>query len=291
MGNSTFWKPLAAALTSACLLLQPSTAFSDSFSSCEPCDHGNCCVQRPEICLSTDQAFYSKYVWRGQNLTDDWVWQPCVGIHLGNLSFNLWGSMDLTDENNKEHKFTEIDYIFDYSNSCCITDCCGNETNVDYSLGFVLYDFPNTTSSPTAEVYLCLNFDVFLNPGFTWYSDVKEACGSYFNFGFSHCWDLNDCGCMQEICGDAIDVCLEAALSLGLATRAWADHYYNDKDVAGARWNDAVLSFSLPICWGECLSIKPEIYFSTILSRRLRSSTRSDENIYGGITMSYNLCL
>ena len=37
----------------------------------------------------------SKYVGRGQRLTNDWSFQPSMTLGVEGFSFNAWGSMDL----------------------------------------------------------------------------------------------------------------------------------------------------------------------------------------------------
>ena len=68
-----------------------------------------------EVSVGASADIFSKYVWRGQNLVDDWVLQPGASIGYGNLTASVWGNLDLTDENGYGGEFSEIDYTLDYS--------------------------------------------------------------------------------------------------------------------------------------------------------------------------------
>jgi len=50
-----------------------------------------------EIGFELTADFFNKYVWRGQNLVDDWVFQPGVSATYGGLTASFWGNLDLTD--------------------------------------------------------------------------------------------------------------------------------------------------------------------------------------------------
>ena len=51
------------------------------------------------IGVDVSADFYGKYIWRGQNLSDDPVFQPGVSITWGKLTAGFWGNMDLTNIN------------------------------------------------------------------------------------------------------------------------------------------------------------------------------------------------
>src|SRR3972149_8340130 len=59
--------------------------------------------------------FFSKYIWRGQNLNDDYVFQTGGTVNCGNLSAGIWGNLDLTNINDRSGDFSEVDYFLDYS--------------------------------------------------------------------------------------------------------------------------------------------------------------------------------
>ena len=111
----------------------PSEFFFDpGFSEYRPCGSG----ARLDILVRWRcRHFASKYIWRGQRLTNDWSLQPAATVGIGNFSFNAWGSLDITAVNEGDAlpipenpfapdgasglkgKFSEIDYTFSYSHS------------------------------------------------------------------------------------------------------------------------------------------------------------------------------
>ena len=86
----------------------------------------------------------------------------------------------MTGKNNNSCEFTEFDYTLDYS--APMPDVNG----VSFSIGTIYYDFPNTHSPATTEVYAGLNFDLPLTPYVRLYRDVGTISGSYLQFGIGH---------------------------------------------------------------------------------------------------------
>ena len=124
--------------------------------------------------------FFSKYIWRGQNLDDDPVFQPGLSASYKGLTAAIWGNLEMTNINGNSGDFSEVDYSLDYSGA--IPGIKG----IGYCVGVIYYDFPGTTVKDTTEIYWGLNFDLPLNPSITVYHDVDEAEGSYISLAASH---------------------------------------------------------------------------------------------------------
>ncbi len=223
--------------------------------------------QQPKFALTAD--YFTKYIWRGQNLNDKSVFQPSVSVGLSGFTASVWGNLDLTGENQNAGEFTEFDYGLDYS--AAIPDVNG----VSFSIGALYYDFPNTTEEPTAEVYGGLNFDLPLTPYVKWYRDVKAINGSYLQFGVGHSigkiWELND----KCYCG------LQIGSSIGYGSPRYNKGYF---DVDSARMNDWTSSIAFPFCIGAWV-IKPSVNYSTMLSSAIRTATEKSDNFWGGLTI------
>ena len=58
--------------------------------------------------------YFNKYIWRGQNLDDDRVFQPGLSAAYGGLTVGIWGNMELTGINGNNNQFTELDYSLDF---------------------------------------------------------------------------------------------------------------------------------------------------------------------------------
>src|SRR4030042_1236551 len=101
-----------------------------------------------DVSIGVTADLFSKYVWRGQNLVDDWGLQPGASIGYKNLTASFWGNLDLTNENGYEGEFSEIDLALDYSGEVPGVDM------LSFSLGFINYDFPVSGGfDDTWEIY------------------------------------------------------------------------------------------------------------------------------------------
>ena len=121
--------------------------------------------------------YYSKYIWRGQNVNDTSVFQPYISGSIHGFTGSVWGNMDLTDGSQTAPenggRFSEVNYTLDYSASVPGTKRMG------FSLGTIHYRFPHTDAESTTEIYGALSCDVLLKPRLVWYRDVDEVDGSY----------------------------------------------------------------------------------------------------------------
>ena len=213
-----------------------------------------------EISFELTADHFGKYIWRGQNLDDDIVFQPGLSVGWGNLTVGLWGSMELTDFSDHRHEFTELDYSLDYSD-----DVPGME-GVGYSVGLIYYDFPNTGLSDTTEAYLGFGLDLPLNPSVTWYLDLDEAEGSYVSLGVEHG--------IEEIfeIGPGIPVAMEIGASLGWGSGSYNKYYWGTDQT---KLNDLVLSASFPFEVAGWM-IRPSVNYVTLVSDDIR-----DTDTYG----------
>jgi len=128
-----------------------------------------------DVAGSASLGVSSKYVWRGIIFTDGPVLQPGASAEVSGFTLGIWGNMDLDDVNSQSGKFNEVDYTVDYNFPV------GDKASV--SVGAILYDFPNTTSAATTELYAKVGFGVPGDPSVTIYKDVDEAKGLYVSFG------------------------------------------------------------------------------------------------------------
>ncbi|MCD4830966.1 MAG: hypothetical protein K8R02_04045 [Anaerohalosphaeraceae bacterium] len=217
--------------------------------------------------------FYSKYVWRGQQLNDDYVFQTGVSASYKGLTAAIWGNLDLTEFGNNRGEFTEFDYSLDYSGTI------GEEGKVGYSVGLINYHFPSIIGD-TTEFYWGFSFDVFLQPYVTVYHDIDVVDGIYVNAGISHSF------------AEAIKLTesLSADLDLGLSL-GWADSKYNKAywDVDEATFNDLLFTVALPIDLGSGWTVTPSFNYSFIVSDSIRNSANfngDSDSFYTGISIA-----
>jgi len=217
--------------------------------------------------------FFSKYVWRGQLLNDNYVFQPGISKTFGGLTLGIWGNMDMTSEATKGGDMTEVDYYADYSGSLA--------EGIGFSIGAIYYDFP-TYSPPiddTTEVYVGVSFDLPLSPSITWYKDVDDVDeASYWSFSLSHS--------VEEVflLASDVPVGLELGASLGYGDNGYNSGYWGE---SGASLNDLAFSLALPFEIGGW-SVTPSFNYVTIVDNDLRKNdsfgTASD-HFFTGISL------
>ncbi len=217
--------------------------------------------------------FFGKYIWRGQNLNEDPVFQPGFSARYKGLTAGIWGSLELTNINGNSGKFTEVDYSIDYSASIP-----GIE-GVGFSVGAIYYDFPNTTVDGTTELYWGLSLDVLLNPSITFYHDVDEAEGLYASFSIGHSVEK-----IFEL-GPDVPVGVELGASLG-----WGDSSYNNFywGLEESKANDIALSASFPFEIAG-FTVAPSVNYVILASSDIRDTDvyGTDNNIFfAGISLA-----
>ncbi|MCJ7728646.1 MAG: hypothetical protein MUO27_02015 [Sedimentisphaerales bacterium] len=223
--------------------------------------------------LSAD--YYSKYIWRGQNINDESVFQPAVSISAYGFTGSIWGNMDLTNgsqtASGNSWEFSEFDYTLDY------TAAVPNVDWLNLSVGTIYYRFPNTTYDPTTEIYGGLSLSgVPLSPSFKWYRDIDEIKGSYFQFGVGHTFEKLAEWSDKCYCG------LQLGASVGWGSSAYNDGYFG---VDSGKFNDLTLSTGLCVQIDSWM-VRPSVNYATMLSDSIREATEKTDNIWMGIGLS-----
>jgi hypothetical protein len=220
-----------------------------------------------DVRIGASADLLSKYIWRGQNLVDDWVLQPGANVSYRGITVSAWGNLDLTDENYHKGEFSEVDLTLDYSGQVPGSDF------LNYSLGVIYYDFPvSGGGEDTWELYWGFGLDVPASPSVTVYHDVDEAEGTYISFGVGHSFEN-----AVEI---GPDTWLGVDLSAGIG---WGSSGYNESywTVNKSAMNDLVLSAAFPFEVAG-FTITPSVNYVTLMSDEIRSP-----NAYGSNDMWY----
>jgi hypothetical protein len=226
---------------------------------------------KPEFSLTAD--YFEKYVWRGQNLNDDPVFQPGFSASYMGFTAGIWGNLETTDIHSSRGEFTEADYSIDYSG-----DVPGLK-GVGFSVGEIYYDFPNTTVPATTEVYGGLNLDVPLSPSITFYRDVDQADGLYISAAIEHSIEK-----LFEL-GSDMSVGLDLGASFGWADSSYNTYYWGvDKNKA----NDLAFSVSLPFAIAG-FSITPSLHYVMLVDNDIKDTdmySTNDNELFVGIGLS-----
>ncbi len=211
-----------------------------------------------DVSVGVTADFMSKYVWRGQNLVDGWVFQPGVSVGYKGLTGSIWGNLDLTDKNDRSGEFTEIDYAIDYSGAVPGIDVLG------YSVGAIYYDFPTYDISGTTELYWGFSLDVPASPSVTVYHDVDEADGIYVSLGVGHSIEATE----------KIPVGIDLGATIGWGNKKYNEFYWGTD---GAELNDLVLSVGLPFEVAG-VSVTPSVRYIALLGSDVKDSDAYDKD-------------
>jgi len=215
--------------------------------------------------------YFSKYIWRGQNLNDKSVFQPSIYLSKYGFTGSIWGNQDWTSANDNGGNFTEFDYSLDYTNTIPGIDWLSG------SAGVIYYTFPHTEFDSTTEVYGGLTLATLpLTPSFKIYRDVDEIKGNYYQFSVGHTVEKIATFSEQCYCG------LQLGASVGYGNAAYNKGYFG---VDSEKSNDLTLTAGLPVCFGSW-TLKPSVSYATMLSDSIRSATDKSDNLWGGLSLS-----
>jgi len=220
---------------------------------------------------------FDKYIWRGQNLLDDWVLQPGASLSYKGFTGSVWGNMDLRGEAVGERQFNEVDFTLDYSNSVPGLDV------LEYAVGVVHYSFVNTDLPATSEAYAGLAVDVPLSPAVRWFYDFDELNGSYLQLSLGHTIEK----IREWEGGGRCDLALGA--SIGYGTRGYNEGTFELEEgpLNEGAWNDLTLTAGLPLCFGK-LTVRPSIGYSMMIDKDIRTAQAPHaDNLWGGVGLIY----
>lgn len=214
--------------------------------------------------------YYSKYIWRGQNLNNESVFQPAVSVSAYGFTGSIWGNLDLTNKNDNSGQFNEFDWALDYTATVPGTE------NLNFSIGTIYYRFPHTPFHPTTEVYGGLGWDVALSPSIKLYHDIDEIDGSYVQLGIGHTFEKIYVVNEKCYCG------LQLGASVGWGSGGYNHGYFG---VDNSKLNDLTLASGLPFCI-DSWTIRPSVNYVTMLSDAIRQATDKSDNVWWGIGLS-----
>jgi uncharacterized protein (TIGR02001 family) len=218
--------------------------------------------------------YFGKYIWRGQNLSDDPVLQPGLSASYGGLTAGIWANMDTTPINKTSGDFSEVDYSLGYSGTFP-----GLE-GVGYSLGLIYYHFPGTAVKDTTEFYWGFNFDLPLSPSVTLYHDLDEAEGTYMSFEVGHTIER-----AFELAQD-VPVAVDIGAGFGYGSASYNKYYWGENQAKG---QDLSLSVGLPFELGP-VTVTPSLNYVTLLSSGIRKTDAYDTSsdyFFAGIGLAF----
>jgi len=221
---------------------------------------------------SFETTLASKFMWRGQRLTDGWNLQPSGTVGIKGFSFNLWGKLDLQavsegdnyflrgnpdapdrGGNGLRGKFSEVDLTFSYEREL---------RRFSMEAGTITYILPyNGDSCPsTTEIFAGFSFEsVPLAPAVRLNIDIDESrerakTGLYLELAANHSLAFTH-GRVKS---------LDLAATVGIANSGFSGYCY-EFDEAG--FHDIGVSASLPVDLGRGWSSRLFLSYSSLLGK------------------------
>jgi hypothetical protein len=238
-------------------------------------------VQDNPWTFSAEATLTSKYMWRGQRLTNDWSLQPAATVGFKGFSFNIWSTVDLTAVHEGRNAFlpenpdappgthrglqgrmSEVDYTVAYSRSI---------ENVTLNAGLYTYTFPRRPIAATSELFGGITLDsVPFSPSATLYVDVDEsiekgATGLYFALGGRQAWELKH----------RVFTGVELSALLGFSNNGFANLCYG---ASHAGLHDVSLTAALPLKISERWSARAFASYGSLLGS-FRNYQLADERL------------
>ena len=231
----------------------------------------------------TDQAFVTKYIWRGISFNQKPVHQASFDFEYGNFGFNIWLNRDLTDEAGETPDFegssTEYDFTISYGGKLT--------KSISYETGLILYQFPENVGGDTDELYYGVSFDgTPLAPSITLYYDYLDT----------HLYISLDAGYGFGVSG------LDASIDfhLGLGSGDFFEAYLADSEAisngdASAGLTDFSISFSLAKQVTKALNISTTLTYTGLIADATTVTTEdanadeNDNNFVFSLNLGYSL--
>lgn len=219
--------------------------------------------------FGADLTYTSEYMWRGLHASDD-SFQWDYYIACKGLTANVWYSMDMTDQNDNNGRIIETDYTLDYSSDFGFISSTLNE--LDFSVGYIYYAFPQGEDDNTQEIYIGLSYNTLLSPSLMAYFDIEQQGGCYLELGLSHSFSLP--------CHTSLD--LSAALGYSIDEEGEDDGYYDDNGFTHAQLT-ATFNYS-PI---PHITVSPFIGTQLCIDDNVKDQdgVGKDVVVWGGLTL------
>ena len=228
----------------------------------------------------------SAYVWRGQVLNDEAVFQPSLNVAASNgLSFNTWANWNLTDSlgENSKNEFNEVDLTVSYDVPVKV---------VDLTVGAAEYEYPNQTVAAadetssafalpsTREAFVSVGKeDLLLSPSATVYYDFGAVNAFYGLISISQSFEATK------------ELSFDVTLSVGAGDSDYNTYYFG---VDKVKLNDGNAKLGASYAFTESLSVSAYAMYTYLLDSSIRDSAKENDAYFnkgdilsGGVSLAY----
>lgn len=218
---------------------------------------------------SADLTARSSYIFRGVVYVDAPVLEPSASLGISGFSTTLWGSMELTDENDygdeygtAEGELTEVDLILDYTR--------------DFGpfwayTGIGKYWYPNTGYESSSEFYLSVGPNTVLSPALNLYRDLEQSEGMYGAISLSQAIPV---GSLMPSLG----------LKLGYGNRRHNLAFYG---VNKASIADLTLDLAVPFSVSGSVTVTPSVEYTTLPDGEVSDAFEDPTHFRGGLSVTW----
>ncbi len=218
---------------------------------------------------SADLSARSSYIFRGVVYVDAPVLEPSASIGISGFSTTLWGSMELTEENDygddygfAAGEFTEVDLILDYTRDF-------GQFWVYSGIG--KYWYPNTGYESSSEFYLSAGPNTVLSPALNLYRDLEQSEGLYGSISLSQAIPV---GCLEPSLG----------LKLGYGNRKHNMAMYGvDKGSIA----DLTVDLAVPFSVSGSVTVTPSVEFTTLPDGEISDTFEESTHFRGGLSVTW----
>lgn len=234
----------------------------------------NSFLKNANVQITGSTSVYSKYLWRGFRLDDDYVIQPSVNIAaFQGWNLNVWGNYDISHDINGTNS-NETDTTLTYTKKFENLKLLGMGLKpVSVTVGHIYYDFSGTGLFAKESV-LGVGYETFLSPTLTWYHDYsRESQGG-------------GRGDYLMLCANkSIDLIKNYGVTLDLSGHVG----YNKHDYILGEGGDVLLTGGVTVPLTKNLKLSPTVNWNLPFGGVSEDGNGNQKNeFFWGSTLAYN---
>ncbi|HOW35382.1 MAG TPA: hypothetical protein PL155_03080 [Candidatus Omnitrophota bacterium] len=230
--------------------------------------------KKADVQITGATAFYSKYMWRGFRLDDDYVLQPSININaFKGWNLNVWGNYD-TDNSADSVNSNETDTTISYTHKLEGLRLLGADLKpVSVTVGHIYYDFSGANTF-AKEAFLGFGYETLLSPTLTWYHDYSRESqgggdGDYLMLNLAH----------------SLTVIKDYGMTLDLSGHVG----YNKHSYIRGEGGDVLLTSGVTVPLTKSLKMSPTVNYSIPFGGLADSDDGNKDNeFFWGVTLAYN---
>jgi hypothetical protein len=180
----------------------------------------------------------SNYNWRGLKINDTPVFQPSLSVTNNNFTFEVWGNMDLSNNDEQQFEFNETDYTVSYDKEF---------SYFGITAGLTYYTYPNDKNYNTTEIFAGVSFFTFLEPSIMVYKDIDLYDSLYIQFAISHTFQIMSTGLTISAVGGYSDKSFKQGYFQRKTITTKSPHQYPDSNDFSSGPVDLGLMAELPV--------------------------------------------